>query len=110
MRPPGAWMTDAMNYSYDIDVYAEWANMVVNDANGGPYKGKYYTAYASRKDHIAYRNDHHAVLAAFSDKIVKHQAIEKVFSRAMGDYAYQLRSTNIDDVREAIRFIHATKD
>ena len=110
MRPPGAWMTDAMNYSYDIDIYAEWANMVVNDAVGGPFKGKYYTAYASRKDHIAYRHDHQAVLAAFGDMIVKQQVIEKVFSRAMGDYAYQLRSTSMDDVREAIRFIHETRD
>ena len=25
MRPPGAWMTDAINFTYDIDIYAEWA-------------------------------------------------------------------------------------
>ena len=36
MRPPGAWITDAMNYAYDTDVYAIWANMVVKDAVGGP--------------------------------------------------------------------------
>ena len=50
------------------------------------------------------------MLAAFGDMIVKQQVIEKVFSRAMGDYAYQLRSTSMDDVREAIRFIHETRD
>ncbi len=107
MRPPGAWMTDAINFSYDIDVYAEWARMVVNDASGGPFTGKYFTAYASRKNHIRYRHGHDAVLAAHGDKIMRHNAIEKVFSRAMGNYAYQLRSKNLDDVREAITFIHA---
>ncbi len=56
MRPPGAWMTDAINFTYDIDVYAEWAEMVVNDCNRGPYTGKYFTAYASRKKHIRYRH------------------------------------------------------
>lgn len=106
MRPPGAWMTDAINYTYDIDIYAEWANMVVNDKVGGPFKGKYFTAYASRKDHIPYRHDHQAVLAAHGNKIVHHHAIEKIFSRAMGNYAYQLRSTELAEVREAIRYIH----
>jgi biotin carboxylase len=107
MRPPGAWITDAINYTYDIDIYAEWADMVVNNRAGGPYKGKYFTGYASRKRHIRYSHDHNAVLAAHADKIVHHQQIEEVFSRAMGHYAYQLRSTNEDDVREALRFIHA---
>ena len=107
MRPPGAWMTDAINYSYDIDIYAEWADMVVNNRAGGPHKGKYFTAYASRKRHIRYSHDHATVLAAHGDKILRHQAIEEVFSRAMGNYAYQLRSTNLADVEEAVRFIHA---
>jgi biotin carboxylase len=107
MRPPGAWMTDAINYSYDIDIYAEWADMVVNNRAGGPHKGKYFTAYASRKRHIRYSHDHASVLAAHGDKILRHQAIEEVFSRAMGNYAYQLRSTSLDDVEEAVRYIHA---
>ena len=107
MRPPGAWMTDAINYSYDIDIYAEWADMVVNNRAGGPHKGKYFTAYASRKRHIRYSHDHATVLAAHGDKILRHQAIEEVFSRAMGNYAYQLRSANLADVEEAVRFIHA---
>ena len=109
MRPPGAWITDAMNYSYDTDVYAIWANMVVKDEAGAPCKGKYFTAYVSRKDRIAYRNDHAAVLAAHGDKIIHHQPIEKVFSKAMGNYAYQMRSTDRAALRAAVDFIHAEK-
>jgi hypothetical protein len=106
MRPPGAWITDAMNFTYDIDVYAEWANMVVNNKVGGPFEGKYFTAYASRKDRLRYRHDHQAVLAAHGDKMMHHAAIEKVFSRAMGNYAYQMRSKDPDKLREAVRYIH----
>jgi biotin carboxylase len=109
IRPPGAWMTDAINYSFDIDIYAEWANMVVNDAAGGPYTGKYFTAYASRKDHIAYLHGHADVLAALGDTIVRHNAIEPIFSRAMGNYAYQMRSTDPRALREAVAYIHAQK-
>lgn len=110
MRPPGAWITDAMNYSQDANIYRIWADTVVEDAPRHPQTGKYFCAYASRKDHLAYRHDHEAVLAAHADKIVHHQAIEKVFSRAMGNYAYQMRSTDKNALREAVNFIHAVKD
>ena len=106
IRPPGGYMTDAINYSYDIDIYAEWANMVVNNCVSGDFKGKYFTAYASRKDHYNYRHSHEDVLAAHGDKVVRHNAIEPIFSRAMGNYAYQLRSTDPSTLREAVNYIH----
>lgn len=106
IRPPGGYMTDAINYSYDIDIYAEWANMVVKDSVSGNFKGRYYTAYASRKNHYNYRYSHADVLAAQADKLVRHNAIEPIFSKAMGDYAYQLRSTDRDALRAAVTYIH----
>ena len=105
MRPPGAWMTDAINFSYDTDVYRLWADMVVRNKVDGPLSGRYYTGYASRKDHIRYRHDHVAILAAHGDSIVNYNRIEPVFSRAMGNCAYQFRSENFDDVRAIVRFI-----
>lgn len=106
IRPPGGYMTDAINYTYDIDIYAEWANMVVSNRVSGGFEGKYFTAYASRKDHYAYRHSHEDVLAAHGDKVVRHNAIEPIFSRAMGNYAYQLRSTDRSALREAVNYIH----
>ncbi|WP_313527530.1 ATP-grasp domain-containing protein [Shinella sp.] len=105
MRPPGAWMTDAINYSYDMDIYRAWAQMVVNNKVGGPFTGRYYTGYASRKNHIRYVNDHQAVLAAHGDRIVHFAPIENVFSRAMGNFAYQFRSEDFDEVKAIVRFI-----
>lgn len=102
-------MTDAINYTFDIDVYAAWAEMVVKDAVGGPYEGKYFTAYASRKRRLHYLHSHEDVLAAHGDKIVHHQAIEEVFSRAMGNYAYQMRSKDAAALREAVAYIHAER-
>ncbi|MCR6498277.1 ATP-grasp domain-containing protein [Shinella sp. CPCC 101442] len=105
MRPPGAWMTDAINYSYDMDVYREWAQMVVHNTVGGPFTGRYYTGYASRKNHIRYVNDHRAIVAAHGEKIVHFAPIEDVFSRAMGNFAYQFRSEDFEEVRAIVRFI-----
>ena len=106
IRPPGGYMTDAINYSYDIDIYAEWADMVAKNAVSGGFAGKYYTAFASRKDHYAYRNSHKDVLATQADKLVRHNAVEPVFSKAMGNYAYQLRSKDPQALRAAVNYIH----
>ncbi len=105
MRPPGAWMTDAINFTHDIDIYREWANMVVNGRIDGPFHGKYYTAYASRKNHKRYLHDHDAILQKFNGKVMKHSPIEPVFSRAMGNYAYQFRSESKEEIGEIIGFI-----
>jgi len=105
MRPPGAWMTDAINYSYDMDVYREWAGMIVHNKVGGPFTGRYYTGYASRKNHIRYVNDHRAILATHGDRIVHFAPIEDVFSRAMGNAAYQFRSEDFEEVKAIVRFI-----
>ncbi len=107
IRPPGGYMTDAINYTHDFDIYAEWANMVVNNRVSGDFSGKYYTAYASRKDHYNYRHSHEDVLAALADKIVRHNKIEAIFSKAMGNYAYQLRSKDPKALRKAVQYIQA---
>ena len=108
MRPPGAWMTDAINYSYDMDVYREWARMVVHNKVDGPFVGRYYTGYASRKNHIRYVNDHQAIMKAHGKEIVHFAPIEDVFSRAMGNFAYQFRSKDFDEVKAIVRFIQDT--
>jgi hypothetical protein len=105
MRPPGAWMTDAINFTHDVDVYKEWASMIVNNEVGGPYPGKYYTGYASRKDHKTYVHSHEDILAAFGGNIVNFNIIEGVFSRASGNSAYQFRSAELDEVRTIVNYV-----
>jgi biotin carboxylase len=105
MRPPGAWMTDAINFSYDTNVYREWANMVVRNQVDAPREGRYFTAYASRKDWKRYTHTHDEILRTFGSGIVKYSPIEAVFSRAMGNYAYQFRSPEEGEVRRFIGFV-----
>lgn len=105
MRPPGAWMTDAINFSYDVDIYKEWASMIAHNEVGGPYEGKYYTGYASRKKHKHYTHSHEDIYRTYGDKIVNYAEIEEVFSRAMGNSAYQFRSAVLEDVRDIVNYI-----
>lgn len=110
MRPPGGWVTDTIDYTYDIDIYREWADMVVNDHVGGPYPGKYFVGYAARKHYKSYLYTHDEIIWRYSDKIVNQGPVEPIFSRAMGNYVYQFRSENLDTVREIGRFIQEKRN
>ncbi|XHR30433.1 MAG: acetyl-CoA carboxylase biotin carboxylase subunit family protein [Chthoniobacteraceae bacterium] len=103
MRPPGAWMTDAINYTHDIDIYQQWANLVAFNRVDGPFPGKYFTGYASRKEHHVYRHAHEEIVSTY--KILRHAPVDEIFRRAMGDYAYQFRAKTLEEVREIAAFI-----
>jgi uncharacterized membrane protein len=90
-----------------MDIYREWANMIVHGKIDGLFSGKYYTAYASRKHHKDYAYSHDQVIDRLNGKLVKHEAIAPIFSRAMGNYAYQFRSESIDEIRQ---FIHLVQE
>ena len=109
MRPPGAWMTDAINFTHDIDIYQEWANMVVLGRVGGPFTGKYHTAYASRKRHKTYAHPHEEIVKVFASQLVQQAPIEEVFSRAMGNSAYQFRAPELEEVRRIVEFVQAER-
>lgn len=107
MRPPGAWMTDAINFSHDINIYKEWANLVTQEDIKVLSPAKYYTGYASRKDHKQYKNSHDQILQYYGDSILYYNEIEKIFSRAMGNFAYQFRAKTYKEVKEIIEYIQA---
>jgi biotin carboxylase len=109
MRPPGAWMTDAINYTYDSDIYREWANMVVHNHVNSPIEGKYFSGYASRKNHKHYVYSHEDIMSTFSYYIVHHNRIEEVFSQAMGNYAYQFRADSLEKVQSIVSYIQEEK-
>jgi hypothetical protein len=108
MRPPGGLTTDMFNYANDIDVYKEWANIIVFNKFTAEYQRKYHCAYIGRKLNRHYAHDHEQVLNAFQPFIVHHEPISGVFSSALGDYGYLVRSTELADVHRMADYIHAT--
>lgn len=105
MRPPGGLTTDMMNYANDIDVYQEWANIIVNNRFDSKFSWDYYCGYIGRKFNKRYVNSHLDIVNTFGNKIVHHTGINDVFSGALGNYGYVLRSKNLDDIASAAEFI-----
>ncbi len=105
MRPPGGLTTNMFNYANDIDVYHEWANVVVNNRFDSRFFWPYYCGYIGRKSNKLYAHSHKEVLARFGQRIVHHEPISGVFSAALGDYGYLVRSPDLDEIRAMTGFI-----
>jgi len=106
MRPPGGLTTDMFNYANDIDIYREWAYLVVYNSFNATYQRKYHCAYISRKSNRSYAYSHEQILSQFQEQIVHHQIISGVFSAALGDYGYLVRSPDLADIHAMAGYIH----
>ncbi len=105
VRPPGGPILDMFNYAHDIDLYWEWANIVVNNRFGTPYTRKYHVCYAGRKYNKPYAHTHEQIMDAFGYCIVHHMAMPSVFALAMGDYAYMVRTPELAEMMAAVEYI-----
>ena len=110
LRPPGGLTTDMFNYANDIDIYRQWAGVVVRNEFTAAYSRPYHCLYAGRKFRKSYVHGHEEILAAFGGVIVHHEEINSVFRAAIGDYGYLARSSSLEEILAIARFIHETKD
>ncbi|RCK76419.1 MAG: hypothetical protein ANABAC_0570 [Anaerolineae bacterium] len=110
MRPPGGLTTDMFNYANDTDVYREWANVIVNNRFEGRNDRPYHCAYVGRKENKSYRYSHQEILKELGEAVVHHEAISGVFSAALGNYGYLLRSPSLDEIERMAKFIQEKKD
>lgn len=105
MRPPGGLTTDMFNYANDIDVYREWANILINNQFLASYTRPYHCCYVGRKQNKSYLHTHREILSAFPKQLVHHESISGVFSSALGNYGYLIRSPELDEIIAIAGFI-----
>ncbi|MBN9414120.1 carboxylate--amine ligase [bacterium SCN 62-11] len=107
MRPPGGLTTDLFNYANNIDIYREWANVVVHNHFAASWTRPYHACYVGRKDWKSYRHSSETIRAHFGEKLVHQERIHSLFVRAIGDEGFLLRSPHLDEVLQAAEFILA---
>ena len=108
IRPPGGLTTDMFNYANNIDIYKEWAYIIVHNRFTADYSREYHCCYAGRKYNRSYVHSHEEIIKSLGDKLVHHEPINGVFSRALGDYGYLFRSPELDEIVEMAGFIQTT--
>ncbi len=109
MRPPGGMTTDMFNYANDIDIYKEWAHVIVHNRFTDQATRPYHCAYIGRKFNRQYTHPHEEILHQFGDKLLHHEQISGVFSAALGDYGYLVRTPFLEEVHDMAKFIHSTE-
>ena len=105
MRPPGGMTTDMFNYANDLDIYREWAQIIVHNKFTTTYTRPYHCGYIGRKFNRQYAHSHAEILANFGPMIVHHEEMSGVFSSALGDYGYLVRSPEINDIIDMAGFV-----
>jgi hypothetical protein len=99
MRPPGGLTTDMWNYANEINIYREYANVVVNNRFDGIVTRPFHCAYVGRRNNRQYRHNHTEILATYPKHIVHYEPISGIFSSAIGDYGYLVRSPDLEEIR-----------
>lgn len=107
-RPPGGYTVDLMNYSADVNVYQEWANIIADNHFHAKVERKYNAAHIARKFGKNYRYAVSEIFAKFGEKIASHTQVPQVFSEVMGNEAFLVRSADLKDIFAMIGFIQET--
>jgi hypothetical protein len=101
VRPPGGLTVDMWNYQNDADLYRTWADMVVHGKVMERFERPWCVAYVGRKDRFRYALSLPEVLSRFGPLLVHHEPVNDVFSAAIGNYGFILRSPNLEDLAQA---------
>lgn len=105
MRAPGAYIPDMINYTYDVDVYSIWADMVINDKTSVDINRKYFVGYASRRNNINYKHSFEDIINTYKNEILLNVDVPEILSKAMGNNVFLFRSKDKKKIMEIIRFI-----
>jgi hypothetical protein len=107
MRPPGGLSVDMMNFANDFDFFQEWANVVVRGQFESVITRPYACLYVMRRDGRPYALSQDDVLREYGPLIILEQRMDRMFSAAMGDHAFVLRSADAHELTAAAQRIQA---
>ncbi len=104
-RPPGGNTMDMFNYANNVDMYAQYANVVLDNKMTTTIDRPYYCCYISRKGKRNYRHSHDEIMARYGANIMSTETIPGVFAAVMGDFGYVFRTPDFDELHAIIDFI-----
>ncbi|MFO7576457.1 MAG: hypothetical protein R6W66_01885 [Pelovirga sp.] len=106
VRPPGGLTVDMFNYANDIDIFAEYAGIVQGRPFAGHISRQYVCFYAGRKPGKNYRYSVAEIIARHGTRIAHHQPIASIFSAAIGNYGFIVRTETFDEGKAIVADIH----
>ncbi|MEI7705551.1 MAG: carboxylate--amine ligase [Deltaproteobacteria bacterium] len=107
VRPPGGLTVDMWNYQNDANLYRAWADLLVHGNVRQRFERAYVVAYVGRKDRYRYALPLPEILSRYHSLLVHHEPVNDVFSAALGNYGFILRSPSLAELADAAADIQA---
>ncbi len=104
MRPPGGVTTDMFNYANDIDIYKEWANILLNNEFKSQYSRPYHCCFIGRRTDKNYKHSKEDIESKWADRIMMKGEMPPIFAKVMGDYYYVVRAPELDIIKEITNY------
>lgn len=104
-RPPGGMTIDMFNYANEIDIFAEYANVVKDNEFKAELTRPYHCLYISRKDRIVYVHSEEEVKEKYQEELVMETHVPGVFAQTMGDVGYIFRTPAEEVLDDMIQFV-----
>jgi hypothetical protein len=101
VRPPGGMTVDMWNFQNDADLYRTWADLIVKGRVAERFERPWAVAYVGRKERFRYALAVDDVLSRYRALVVHHEPVNDVFSAAIGNYGFILRSPRLEDLAAA---------
>src|SRR6218665_820613 len=106
LRPPGAFMTDMMNYTCDTDVYALWARLLTgDDVSGFQYTARRHVCHSARRSTRRYRYSHTQLVEKLGGALLPPPEMPPVYPRPIRNQIYLTPHQDMASLREAVRLV-----
>lgn len=92
-RPPGGFCPDLINYSYDIDIYRLWAQVLLAKTCPELSKARYSAGFVGRRSGVDYQNSVEKLMDKYSRELIGVEVLPPAFASAMGDVTIKARFT-----------------
>jgi ATP-grasp domain-containing protein len=101
IRPPGGLTVDMWNYQNDVDLYRGWGHLLVQGRLPDRATRPWFVTWVGRKDRFRYALGGDELRRRLGDLVVHHARVEDIFSRAIGNEGFILRSPELEPIVEA---------
>ena len=98
-----------MNFANDIDLFAEYANIVMENKFYSKPTNEYFTSYVARYDKIAYKHSVDEIQHKYGIHVKMAAKVLFAFSDIMGNFAFVLETRTLEEAKPIIRYIMELK-
>lgn len=107
VRPPGGMTIDMFNYANDIDIFEQYALVVTENRFDAPITRPYNCFYLGRKNCYNYLTPPEDVVSRYPQQVVYHSPIASIFSAAIGNYGFIVRTPELEEGFEILQYAMA---